>query len=375
MVPKIEPVVEAVEGVAAPNIEPAGEPDFVAPKIEAVEVLNGDGEEEVLPPKTELLSAGLAPPNIDPCDAGALGLEVVVRRPPEGFSPLSAVEAGSVLMVAAVEGVLEALLSVLDGAEERDDAEALPKGEAEPPLEDSEDAAPKRDVLFVELPLKTEPEEEVGTLEVAREKLVAADGVMEEEPPPKEESHPLLATFPNAETPGRAGEPPKMEVPAAGLTWLSNPEPETEMALASPKVPELEVSSSFTGVALLPLVRGAGELVFDLANAAKGELLAVSTFDPKIEESGVEDLEEASSLLIISTISGVADFAFSSFGAPKLRVVEEVNPPNPPTELLIGVTEKPVTEAKFPKPSAGFAAAAGLDAAAGGAKPGNAGFA
>ena len=38
-------------------------------------------------------------------------------------------------MVAVVEGVLEALLSVLDGADddERDDAEALPKGEAEQP--------------------------------------------------------------------------------------------------------------------------------------------------------------------------------------------------------------------------------------------------
>ena len=59
-------MVEAVEAVAAPNIEPAGDPDFEAPKIEAFEVLNGDGEEEVFPPKTELLSAGLAPPNIDP---------------------------------------------------------------------------------------------------------------------------------------------------------------------------------------------------------------------------------------------------------------------------------------------------------------------
>lgn len=335
-------------------------------------MLNGDGdEEEVLPPKTELLSAGLAAPNIDPWDADTLGLEVVVRRrPPEGFSPLSVVEAGSFLIVAVVEGVLEALLSVLDGAEEeeRDDAEALPKVE-EPPLEDSEEAAPKIEVLFVELPLKTDPEEEVGTLEVAREKLVAADGVMEEEPP-KEESPPLLATFPNAETPGRAGEPPKMEVPAEGFTWLSKPEP--EMALASPRVPELEVSS-LTGVALLPLVKGAGELVFDLANAVNGELLAVSPFEPKIEESGVEDLEEASSLLIISTISGVADFAFSSFGVPKLRVVEEANPPNPPTELLIGVTEKPATEDEFPKPRAGLAEA-GLDAAAGGAKPGKAGF-
>ena len=365
-------MVEAVDGVAAPNIEPAGEPDFAAPKIEAFEALNGDGEEEVFPPKTELLSAGLEPPNIDPCDAGALGLEVVVRRrPPEGLSPLSELVTGSFLMMAVVEGVLEALLSVLDGAEEeeRDDAEALPKVEAEPPLEDSEDAAPKREVLFVELPLKTEPEEEVGTLEVAREKLVAADGVMEEEPP-KEESL-LLTTFPNAETPGRAGEPPKMEVPADGLTWLGKPEP--EIALASPKVPELEVSS-LVGVALLPLVRGAGELVFDLDNAAKGELLAVSPFDPRIEESGVEDLEEASSLLIISTISGVADFAFSSFGAPKLRVVEEVSPLNPPPELLIGVTVKPVTEAGLPKLNAGLAEA-GLDAAAGVPKPGNAGFA
>ena len=140
----------------------------------------------------------------------------MVRRPPEGFSLVS----GSVLMVAVVEGVLEALLSVLDGADddERDDAEAtLPKGEADPPLEDSEDAAPKMEVLLVELPvLKTDPDEEVGTLEVAREKLLAADGVMEEEPP-KEDS---LATFPNAEAPGvRAGEPPNMEeVPAEGLS-------------------------------------------------------------------------------------------------------------------------------------------------------------
>ena len=275
-------------------------------------------------------------------------------------------------MVAVVDGVLEALLSVLDGADddERDDAEALPKGEAEPPLEDSEEAAPKREVLFVELPLKTDPEEEVGTLEVVREKLVATDGVMEEEPP-KGDSPPLLATFPNAEAPGRAGEPPKIEVPAEGLSWLSKPEP--EMALDCSWVPELEVSS-LTGVALLALVSGAGELVFDLANAVNGELLAVSPFDTKIEESGVDDLEEASSLLMISTISGVADFAFSSFGVPKLSVVEDVNPPNAPTELLIGVTEKPPTEVELPKPSPGLAEA-GLDAAAGGAKPGNAGFA
>jgi len=68
LVPKIEAVVEAVEGVAAPNIEPAGEAAVVAPKIEVFEeVLNGDGDaEEVFPPKTELLSAGLAAPNIDP---------------------------------------------------------------------------------------------------------------------------------------------------------------------------------------------------------------------------------------------------------------------------------------------------------------------
>ena len=132
--------------------------------------------------------------------------------------------------------------------------------------------------------------------------------------------------------------------------------------------------SSLTGVALLPLVNGAGALVFDLANAVNGELLAVSPFAPKIEESGVGDLEEASSLLIISTISGVADFAFSAFGVPKLRLDEEANPPNPPTELLIGVTEKPVTEAELPKPNAGLAEA-GLDAAAGVPKPGNAGFA
>ena len=276
-------------------------------------------------------------------------------------------------MVAVVDGVLEALLSVLDGADddERDDAEALPKGEAEPPLEDSEEAAPNREVLFVELPLKTDPDEEVGTLEVAREKLVAADGVMEEEPP-KGDSPPLLATFPNAEAPGREGEPPKIEVPAEGLIWLSKPEP--GMALDCSWVPELEVSS-LTGVALLPLVNGAGELVFDLANAVKGELLTVSPFDPKIEESGVDDLEGASSLLMISTISGVADFAFSSFGVPKLSVVEEVSPPpNIPPELLIGVTEKPPTEVELPKLSPGLAEA-GLDAAAGGAKPGNAGFA
>ena len=290
----------------------------------------------------------------------------MVRRPTEGFSLVS----GSVLMVAVVEGVLEALLSVLDGADddERDDAEAtLSKGEADVPLEDSEEAAPNKEVLLVELPLKTDPEEEVGTLEVAREKLLAADGVMEEEPP-KEDS---LATFPNAEAPGgRAGEPPKMEeVPAAaeGLSWLLS-KLEPGIALACSWVAELLEVRSLAGVAILPLViRGAGELVFDLPNAVKGELLAVSAFDPKIEESGVDDLEEASSLLMISTISGVADFAFSStFGVPKLSVVEGVRPPNAPTELLIGVTEKPPSEDdEVPKPSPGLAEA-GLDAGTGG---------
>ena len=55
-----------MEGVAAPNIEPAGGADVVvAPKIEAFEVLNGDAE-DVFPPNTELLSLGLAAPNIDP---------------------------------------------------------------------------------------------------------------------------------------------------------------------------------------------------------------------------------------------------------------------------------------------------------------------
>jgi len=66
LVPKIEAVVDGVEGVAAPNIEPAGGADVVvAPKIEAFEVLNGDAE-DVFPPNTELLSLGLAAPNIDP---------------------------------------------------------------------------------------------------------------------------------------------------------------------------------------------------------------------------------------------------------------------------------------------------------------------
>ena len=53
--------------VAAPKIEPVEEAgDAPPPKTEAFEVLNGDGEEELLP-KTELLSADLAaPPNIDP---------------------------------------------------------------------------------------------------------------------------------------------------------------------------------------------------------------------------------------------------------------------------------------------------------------------
>ena len=53
--------------VAAPKIEPVDEADDAPPpKTEAFEVLNGDGEEELLP-KTEVLSADLgAPPNIDP---------------------------------------------------------------------------------------------------------------------------------------------------------------------------------------------------------------------------------------------------------------------------------------------------------------------
>jgi len=66
LVPKIEAVVDVVEEVAAPNMEPAEGADVVvAPKIEAFEVVNGDAE-DVLPPKTELLSLGLAAPNIDP---------------------------------------------------------------------------------------------------------------------------------------------------------------------------------------------------------------------------------------------------------------------------------------------------------------------
>ena len=132
---------------------------------------------------------------------------VVVRgSPPESFSLVS-----DVLMV--VEEVLEALLSVLDGAEEeeRDEAEVLPKGEADPPLEDSEEAAPKIEVLFVELPPKTE-DEVVGTLEVAKEKLVADDALMEEEGG--------AASFPSP-APGTAGDPPKIEVPGEGFTWLS----------------------------------------------------------------------------------------------------------------------------------------------------------
>jgi len=66
LVPKIEAVVDVVEAVAAPNIEPVGGADVVvAPKIEAFEVVNGDAE-DVFPPKTELLSLALAAPNIDP---------------------------------------------------------------------------------------------------------------------------------------------------------------------------------------------------------------------------------------------------------------------------------------------------------------------
>ena len=53
--------------MAAPKIDPVDEAgDAPPPKTEAFEVLNGDGEEELLP-NTELLSADLgAPPNIDP---------------------------------------------------------------------------------------------------------------------------------------------------------------------------------------------------------------------------------------------------------------------------------------------------------------------
>ena len=54
--------------MAAPKIEPVDEAEDAPPppKTEAFEVLNGDGEEELLP-KTEVLSADLAaPPNIDP---------------------------------------------------------------------------------------------------------------------------------------------------------------------------------------------------------------------------------------------------------------------------------------------------------------------
>ena len=282
---------------------------------------------------------------------------VVVRgSPPESFSLVS-----DVLMV--VEEVLEALLSVLDGAEEeeRDEAEVLPKGEADPPLEDSEEAAPKIEVPFVELPLKTE-DEVVGTLEVAKEKLVADDALMEEEGG--------AASFPSPDAPGTAGDPPKIEVPGEGFTWLSKPDADTgelDVPLDPPKVPILEIKS-LAGDALLSLLGVAGELVFDLANALNGELLAVSPLLAKMEESGVEDFDDISSLLMISTISGVADFAFSSFGAPKLSDVEEAVPPNPPIELLIGVIEKP--EVGIPKPREAV-----LDPKAGGAKFVKAGFA
>ena len=98
---------------------------------------------------------------------------------------------------------------------------------------------------------------------------------------------------------------------------------------------------------------------------------------------------------MISTISGVADLAFSSFGVG----VDDAKPPNPPLELFTGVTEKPPGEAAVPKPNEGWTGAealepnaglegaglepnagfarAGLDEAAGvvGAKPGKAGFA
>ena len=304
----------------------------------------------------------------------------MVSRPSAGFpllgTELSLVATGSGLTVAVEEGVvLEALLSVLDGADEEasDEAGLLPKGDARLLLEDSEEAAPKMEAaLLVELvPLKTDPEEEVGTLEVANEMLVVKEGVIveevaEEEDPPKEK--PPLGTFPKAETPGKAGDPPpKMEVAELVVTSLAC-------------------------AALVPLVIGAGELVFERDNAEKGELFPFSTL-----ESGVEDLEpeEASSLLMISTISGVADLAFSSFGVG----VEDAKPPNPPLELFTGVTEKPPTEAAVPKPNEGWTGAAalepkaglggaglepnasfaraGLDEAAGvvGAKPGKAGFA
>ena len=291
------------------------------------------------------------------------------ESPPESFSLVS-----DVLMV--VEEVLEALLSVLDGAEEeeRDEAEVLPKGEADPPLEDSEEAAPKIEVLFVELPLKTE-DEVVGTLEVAKEKLVADDALMEEvagaaEKPLNEEPPTLFAGFPSPDAPGTAGDPPKIEVPGEGFTWLSKPDADTgelDVPLDPPKVPILEIKS-LAGDALLSLLGVAGELVFDLANALNGELLAVSPLLAKMEESGVEDFDDISSLLMISTISGVADFAFSSFGAPKLSDVEEAVPPNPPIELLIGVIEKP--EVGIPKPREAV-----LDPKAGGAKFVKAGFA
>ena len=65
--PKIEPLEDGAEVVTVPKIEPADEAgDAPPPKTEAFEVMNGDGEEELLP-KTEVLSADLgAPPNIDP---------------------------------------------------------------------------------------------------------------------------------------------------------------------------------------------------------------------------------------------------------------------------------------------------------------------
>ena len=308
---------------------------------------------------------------------------MVARRPSAGFpllgTELSLLATGSGLTEAVEEGVvLEALLSVLDGADEEasDEAGLLPKGDARLLLEDSEEAAPKMEAaLLVELlPLKIDPEEEVGTLEVANEMLVVKEGVMEEEvaeeeDPPKEK--PPLGTFPKAEAPGKAGDPPpKMEV----------------VADAELVVPSLACA------ALVPVVIRAGELVFERDNAEKGELFPFSTL-----ESGVDDLEpeEASSLLMISTISGVADLAFSSFGVG----VEDAKPPNPPLELFTGVTEKPPTKAAVPKPNEGWTGAAalepkaglggaglepnaglagaGLDEAAGvvGAKPGKAGFA
>ena len=77
---------------------------------------------------------------------------------------------------------------------------------------------------------------------------------------------------------------------------------------------------------------------------------------------------------MISTISGVADLAFSSFGVG----VEDAKPPIPPLELFTGVTEKPPNEAAVPKPNEGWTDATALEPKAGlggaGLEP-NAGFA